>query len=458
MTKACDIEGCFYTFSPSIQELLKQISARVQALRETGSLSPEVLYRLRKYFRIKNIYHSNAIEGNALNVGETEQVVELGLTITGKPLKDQAEAKNLGDAVDFLEELAKDNTRAITEADVRQIHLLILKGIDDSNAGCYRKVKVEISGSDYKPKGPEVVPIEMREFGNWLSNSSCPGERFAKEDGLINAVVAHAWLVYIHPFIDGNGRVARLLMNLILMRYGFPIAVITRDDRLRYYDALEDSQTSDLTPMIGLVSECITESLDEYEAAAKEQKEKEEWARSLASRYSQKEFASIRGQYEIWKNAMELLKSYMSSTAALLDEQAKVARVYFKDFGIIDFEKYLSLRLNRSAKRTWFFRVDFRRSDRTARYLFFFGYRSVHLRDCCHVTLSIAREEPQDSYHYEILSNITAPNVPEIHELGYDIQGEKFIVRTAQGAKKSGKIEDLGRSFFNEVIDKHFKS
>jgi len=453
-----DIAGTFFCHSSSIQEQLCQIATRVRTLRQRGALSPEVLYRLRKYFKIKNIYHSNAIEGNILNVGETEQVVEMGLTLTGKPLKDQAEAKNLAQAVDFLEELAKDNTRPITEADIRQLHLLVLKGIDDENAGSYRKLRVVIAGSKYKPKGPEAVPVEMRELGDWLSRTSCPGENFASETGIIVAAAAHAWLVYIHPFVDGNGRVARLIMNLILMRYGFPIAIITRDDRLRYYDTLEYSQSSDLTPFIGLVSECITESLDEYEGAAKEQKDKEEWARSLASRYSAKDMAAIQNQYEIWKNAMELLKSYMQSTADLLNEQSISARVFFKDFGNLEFEKYLSLRIERSAKRTWFFRVDFKRSDKSARYLFFFGFRSNYLKDCCFVTLQIAREEPPGSWHYELLSNITAPNVPQMREIGYDIKGEHFVVRGAEGDRRVGKIEELGRSFFNEIIEKHFKN
>jgi Fic family protein len=164
-TERYDIEGTLYSYSTSIQLQLSELSSRVRTLREKGSLSPEVLYRLRKYFKIKNIYHSNAIEGNLLNVGETEQVVELGLTLTGKSLKDQAEAKNLAEAVDFLEELAKDSTRPITENDIRQLHLVVLKGIDDENAGGYRKLKVEISGSKYKPKGPEAVPVEMRELG-----------------------------------------------------------------------------------------------------------------------------------------------------------------------------------------------------------------------------------------------------------------------------------------------------
>lgn len=213
-------------------------------MRSHGQLSPQALEKIRKYFRIKNIYHSNAIEGNVLDVGETRQVVEMGLTLTGKPLKDQAEARNLGHALDLLEQLATNPDQPITEREVREIHSLVLAGIDDDNAGSYRTVQVKISGSGFDPPGPESVPAEMEAFGEWLKMSSLPGGGSILS-GLVLAVAAHAWFVTIHPFVDGNGRVGRLLMNLILMRHGYPIAVIAKEDRLRYYDALEDSQTSE---------------------------------------------------------------------------------------------------------------------------------------------------------------------------------------------------------------------
>src|SRR2546428_5821930 len=127
-----EIPGSPYLYEAAQDKVIYDIAERVHQLREGGRLSPEVLYTIRQYFRIKNIYHSNAIEGNALDVGETRQVVEAGLTLTGKPLKDQAEARNLSHALDFLEQLAAQNTAPLSEVDVRQIHALVLKGIDDN--------------------------------------------------------------------------------------------------------------------------------------------------------------------------------------------------------------------------------------------------------------------------------------------------------------------------------------
>lgn len=453
-----DIENTSYCYDESRREDFQKLSTRVKKMRKDGGLSPDVLHRIRRYFKVKNIYHSNAIEGNILEVGETRQVVELGLTITGKPLKDQAEARNLSHALDFLEELARDTDKPITEHNIREIHSLVLKGIDDG-AGTYRSVPVEISGSQFPLPGPESVGSQMRDFGHWLAQASTHNaEAFTNVPGLFAAAVAHTQLVTIHPFIDGNGRVARLLMNLLLMRHGFPIAIITKEDRLRYYDALETSQSSDLTPFIVLLTECIEESLAEYEQAANEQREQIDWAQSLAQKFSEPEKVRAQNEYEVWRNSMELLKSYIRQTTDDLNKAADYGGISFRirNFGNLEFEKYLALSHGQSAKRTWFFRVDIQRTDKTVRYLFFFGH-SYKLKERCRVTLHVAREEPLNSYNYERLENINAANVPDFVEIGYEIHKERFVVRKRNGRAAIYRIEEFGRQFFDDVYAKHFQ-
>ncbi len=452
-----DISGTPYSYKELQKSSFQKLSDRVREMRRQGGLSPDVLYRIRRYFRIKNIYHSNAIEGNILKVGETRQVVELGLTITGKPLKDQAEARNLSQALDFLEELAKDVARPITESDIRQLHSFVLDGINDG-AGAYRTVAVEISGSKYKPPGPESVAAEMQDFAHWLSEASSPDEQaLASAEGILVAAVTHTWFVYIHPFIDGNGRTARLLMNLILMRYGFPIAIISKEDRLRYYDSLEESQVSDLTSFLILLAECIEESLEEYAYAAQEQRERAEWAQSIAQKFTESEKMRLRNEYEIWRNAMELLKSYLRQTVDMVNEATPYGGVYFKDFGNLEFEKYLALSAGESAKRTWFLRIDFRRGEKSARYLFFFGTGNSVLRSRCGVTLHVAREEPENSYNYERLDNLDAPNVPDLTEVGYEMSKERFVLRKKNGRSLICRVEEFGKQFFEDVVNKHFQ-
>ncbi len=453
-----DIDGTAYTYDDSLRSNLEKLSRRVQVMRAQGRLSPEVLHLIRKHFRIKNIYHSNAIEGNLLAVGETRQVVEHGLTITGKPLKDQAEARNLSNALDLLEELAGNSTLPITENDIRQIHAFVLEGLSDE-AGAYRCVPVTISGSEYSPPGPESVPAQMADFGRWLSDISVPDKHdFGSASGLVAAAAAHTWFVTVHPFIDGNGRVARLLMNLMLMRYGYPIAIITKEDRLRYYDALETSQVSDLTPFVALLAESIDESLEEYEAAATEQKEQTEWAASLAERFTQPARIRAENEYEIWKNAMELLKTYVQKMVYNVDQATPYGSVYLRDFGILEFEKFSALRLGHSAKRTWFLRLDFRRDSTTARYLFFFGHASRQMRARCDVTLHIAREEPANSFYYERLEQVQSKNVPNLCEIGYEMTKERFVIKRRGDRSQTKSIEEFTRNFFEEIITKHFSA
>ena len=245
-------------------------------------------------------------------------------------------------------------------------------------------------------------------------------------------------------------------MNLMLMRHGYPIAVVTKEDRLRYYDALEFSQASDLTPFVVLVAECIEESLEEYEAAAKEQREQIEWATSLGQRFTQPERIRAENEYEVWKSAMELLKSHLQQTVHAVDQAIDFGNVYLKDFGTLEFEKYSALRRGESAKRTWFLRVDFRRRDRAARYLFFFGHASHAMRHRCDVTLHLAREEPPNSFYYERLEHIQSPNVPDLAEVGYEMSKERFVIKPRTGRPRMRRVEDFTKQFFENVVAKHF--
>lgn len=454
-----DIKGAPYSYKESQQPLLEKLSDRVQEMREAGKLTAEVLEHLRRHFRIRSIYHSNAIEGNALDIGEIRQVVEQGLTLTGKPTKDQTEAKNLNKALDFLEELIGDSSKPLTETDVRALHQLVLQGIDDDNAGKYRAVPVQTSGSAYSPPPPESVPTQMREFGAWLASVSVANDNHELSDAILYAAAAHTWFVSIHPFIDGNGRVARLLMNLVLMRHAFPITIVRKENRMKYYDALEESQATDLSSFISLVVECLEKILEECEEEAEEKIKHQAWTASLAAQFSQGDMDRSKNDYEVWNGAMEALRDYFRNTVELLNESILGGRIYFRDFGMLDFEKYMRLREGESAKRTWFFRVDFLIEGKSARYLFFFGSASwkIQSENEVAVTLHLSREEPSNSFYYERLDNITAPNVPSIAEIGYLPAKEQFVSIGKTGRSKSDKIEKIGQTFFEQVRALHFR-
>ncbi len=458
-TNQIEVDGSPFVYDSSLRGEIDELQERVAGMRSVGKLSPDTLRHIRKYFRLKDIYHSNAIEGNALDIGETRLVVEMGLTISGKPMRDQAEAKNLSAALDHLEDLAKSTDDPITLHDVRQVHTLILKGIDDVNAGGFRREDVAISGSKYEPASHMDVPNKMDILMQWLGPLTASG-RF---DAIVTAAAAHAEFAQIHPFIDGNGRTARILMNLVLMRAGYPIAIITRDDRSRYIDALERSQQGDLTPFVKLISECISETLDEYEHAAAEQQQQNDWAQSFANKYEQPQRAKIRNEYELWRSAMELMLNHYKTVIDQLNDELQLSRssrLYIKEFGMLEFEKYTALRERQSTKRTWFFRVDFRQEDRTARYMHTFRWADRALAEHSTVSLRLGREREGSPYTFDWLDDVAMnkTNVPAPREIAYSPTKETFVSMNAGRHCQERKIEEIARTFFDEVRRCHFQN
>lgn len=214
--------------------------------------------KVAKAFDIEYTYESNKIEGNTLTLQETALVIEKGLTIGGKSLSEHLEAINHAYAIDFIKDLAQKN-EPITEHNLLQIHSLILQGIDNANAGKYRTIQVMISGAKHIPLQPYMVPKEMENLFIWYN------ENKDKLHPVELSAEMHERLVTIHPFIDGNGRTSRLLMNLILLRNDFPIAILKGDteSRLKYYSALEAAQTeNNKNPFIKLIVDTVKETME----------------------------------------------------------------------------------------------------------------------------------------------------------------------------------------------------
>jgi len=239
-----------------MREILARLEKKKARLDVARPLPAGVVAKLKEHFDVEWTYHSNAIEGSTLTLAETRLVLLDGLTVGGKSLREHLEAINHKHAIDFVEALAA-KAEPITEHDIRQIHALILRTIDDENAGAYRKGQVYITGSTYVPPAAIEVPPLMQELVAWI-NSAKAAELHPVE----RAALAHFRLVHIHPFVDGNGRTARLLMNLVLIRESYPPAVIRRERRPEYYDALDQAHRGETTSFVTLVAEEAERSLD----------------------------------------------------------------------------------------------------------------------------------------------------------------------------------------------------
>ncbi|KLE08160.1 cell division protein Fic [Aliarcobacter butzleri L355] len=240
-----------------IKQEFKKLDELKLKLDSFRPLDTSIVKNLHEDLVLRWTYHSNAIEGNTLTLKETKVALE-GITIGGKTLREHFEAINHKDAILFMEDLAQKEDR-LSEYSIKQIHSLILKNIDDENKGKYRTTNVIISGAEHKPPQSFEVQSQMQEFIKKYN------ENITKLHPIELASFIHIEFVKIHPFVDGNGRTSRLLMNLELIKAGFPPVVIELEDRLEYYKALDIAHTiKDYKPFLKLMKKVIEKSFEPY--------------------------------------------------------------------------------------------------------------------------------------------------------------------------------------------------
>lgn len=240
-----------------MKSLLNDILKKKEQLDAARPLPTHTLRTLQEKLYLEWIYHSNAIEGNTLTLNETKVVLE-GITVGGKTLREHLEVINHQEAILYVEEIIK-NEEALSEWQIKNIHRLVLKGIDDYYAGVYRDQQVFISGAKHTPPASYLIQEKMVQMLEW----------YRYEGAALNAIergaILHVIFVGIHPFIDGNGRTARLLLNLELMKDGYPPVIIKVENRLAYYEALDKAHTTeDFRDFTSLIEGEVADSLDLY--------------------------------------------------------------------------------------------------------------------------------------------------------------------------------------------------
>ncbi|WP_339368058.1 Fic family protein [Paenibacillus elgii] len=237
--------------------MFELIDEKKRQLDQKRPLPTHTLRSIREHLIVNWTYHSNAIEGNTLTLSETKVALE-GITIGGKTIKEHLEVINHKEAILYVEDIVR-RQEPLSEGQIKSIHRLILKGIQDDFAGIYRKENVLISGARHIPPDALQVPLAMKQFIQWYDSE---GEQLHP---VAKAAMVHSDFVKIHPFIDGNGRTARLLLNFELMKNGYPPIVVEKENRLAYYSALDDAHTTgDNTRFIALVSDILSRTFDLY--------------------------------------------------------------------------------------------------------------------------------------------------------------------------------------------------
>ena len=241
------------------KETRKSLEEKLRKLNRKRPLKPSIILKLQEQFELEMTYNSNAIEGNTLTLKETYWVIQEGMTVKGKSLKEHLEAKNHTEALIFLRETVRQKRPdTISEKCIKEFHELVVSDSEADIAGQYRKGEVRIAGAEHTPPSGLEVPRCMRGLVRWWKKEA------KKLHPIELATLLHHKFVNIHPFWDGNGRTGRLLMNIVLLSAGYPLTIILKNDRKRYYRVLSLADKGDYKPLCEFVAQATLRSLDLY--------------------------------------------------------------------------------------------------------------------------------------------------------------------------------------------------
>lgn len=256
----CGMVKINFTYRNDVLPIIQRIEGKKKKLDQARPLPQSALHKIREALSVEWTYNSNAIEGNTLSLRETQMILEDGVTISGKSLREHFEAKNHDTALKHLNALATKES-PLESSEILSLHGYVMRSIDDEFAGRIRNAGVRISGANFLPPNAQKVPDLLDALIQYVNDN--PEGLSAIE----MATVFHHRFVYIHPFFDGNGRTVRLAMNLMLMRQGYPPAIILKNDRKKYYDALNQANKGSYEKLMLLMCQALERTLNIYLSA-----------------------------------------------------------------------------------------------------------------------------------------------------------------------------------------------
>lgn len=245
------------SYRPEFQSTFDRLYDKLAVLNQSRPLPAIALHKIKESLTIEWTYNSNSIEGNTLTLRETQMVLQEGITVKGKSLREHFEAKNHEKAIEYLYSLVNENY-TLRSIDILSLHELVLRMIEDEFAGRIRNGGVRITGANFVPPNANKVSDLLDELIDFVNSNPL------NLNDIELAAVFHHKLVWIHPFFDGNGRTVRLAMNLLLMRKGFPPAIILKNDRKKYYEALNQANSGNYQKLMLLMCQALERTLNIY--------------------------------------------------------------------------------------------------------------------------------------------------------------------------------------------------
>lgn len=343
-------------------EDVREVAARIEPHRP---LPPDVVRRIDDELLGERVYGSNSIEGNTLDLRETVMILKQGIA-GAKKKREATEARNLGEAILLVGKWLSEKTSCHAVDRVLEVHKTILRDIEPEWAGRFRDIGVAIRGAKYQPPDASLVrPLTERVLEIVQTKM--------ETDPVAKGAWTHWALARVHPFTDGNGRLARLWQDIVLLEADLTCAVIRPEDRRLYLDALGSADEGDFNSLIQFVASGVIRTFDKYLTELAREDESEQWLTELVGEADGRVAERTELAYARWSRKMETLRREFEVCAARLSERSEHIGAQVQHYPPLDRATWDNIRLGVGAQRTWYFILDFDGRGVRKRYYFFFG-------------------------------------------------------------------------------------
>ncbi len=355
------------------QELILDATELARQVDAYRSLSSEVVKSIQKELLGERVYNSNAIEGSTLTLRETRSVLQTGEIVDVGRKREATEAINLGKAIAEVQEMVGNRESWTDLARLTAVHTTLLADVNDGAAGVIRSERVMITGAKHQPPNSQKLDSLLEQFFGTLKGAT---DRAATNaEPILLATWVHWAIASIHPFMDGNGRMARLWQDLILFGHGLTAAVIRQQDRDEYYSALGSADDGDFNPLTQLVARSLSKTLQIYVNAQREGDELKGWAADIVGESNARLDENRKLEYLRWARQMDQLRDAFERCATQITNASDgTVEVQVRSFDVVDQSTWETLRSGGKAAKTWFFWVNYRRGQERIQYCFFFGH------------------------------------------------------------------------------------
>jgi Fic family protein len=434
--------------------MLRDLQDLAHQVNEIRPLDELVLRQVNEELFGDRVFNSNAIEGSTLTIQETRLILQSQTFLDVRKKREAQEALNLGKAAHRIEQFVGRSDAWHDVSSFLDVHEILMTGVHDQIAGVIRNQDVMIRGAKRQPPASHEASELVDRFFENLKNVD------STINGLILATWAHWAIARIHPFEDGNGRLARLWQDLILLRSGLTVAIIRPQDRESYLDALSQADEGDFNPLAQLICQRVMRTLQTYINAQDAADELQGWAADLVGESSTREAERRKLDYQRWHHAIEQLRDAFERCTSLVNRGGDhTLEIQLQNFDIIDQATWETLRSGGSAKKTWFFKVNFRKPDRAVWYYFYFGRHIWHTEDSIEddgpfVAILVSEQHPGEDFAIRIDEIENSP--VSLREL---IIFERSLVRRRWDYLSSRMTYDrdvkpieVAKNFFEDVI------